>query len=87
MKTFYPTLPEERIEILDILRGFAFLGIIFYSMLYFSGYIYMPFNILKQTINFQLNERVFYLINLFFSTNCYALFYMCMVLFMRSGWC
>jgi uncharacterized protein len=38
MKTLTPIEPGQTIEILDILRGFALLGIIFNNMLYLSGY-------------------------------------------------
>jgi len=43
MTTLTPIDPNERIEILDGLRGFAILGIIFNNMLYFSGYVFVPF--------------------------------------------
>jgi uncharacterized protein len=37
-----PTLPDERIEILDVLRGMAILGILIGNMQWFSGYGMMP---------------------------------------------
>jgi len=64
MTTLTPIEPKQRIEILDILRGFALLGIIFNNMLYFSGYSFMPFDNLKQIIDFQLNEKIYYFLDI-----------------------
>ena len=36
-----PILPQERIEVLDILRGFAILGILFVNMAFFSSPFYL----------------------------------------------
>jgi uncharacterized protein len=74
MKTFTPTEPKLRIEILDILRGFALLGIIFNNMQYLSGYAFTPFETLKQIINFKLNEDVYHLLDIFITAKFYTLF-------------
>lgn len=37
-----PVRPQTRIEVVDILRGFAILGILIFNMLSFSGYLYWP---------------------------------------------
>ena len=74
MKTLTPIDPKQRIEILDILRGFALLGIIFNNMLYFSGYAYVPFDKLKQIINFRLNEDVYRFLDIIITAKFYTLF-------------
>jgi uncharacterized protein len=74
MKTLAPIDPKQRIEILDVLRGFALFGIIFNNMLYFSGYAYMPFDKLKQIINFQLNEKIYYFLDIIITAKFYTLF-------------
>ena len=74
MKTFTPIEPKQRIEILDILRGFALLGIIFNNMQYLSGYAFTPFDTLKQIINFQLNEDVCHFLDIIITAKFYTLF-------------
>jgi uncharacterized protein len=74
MKTFAPTEPKQRIEILDILRGFALLGIIFNNMQYLSGYAFTPFDNLKQIVNFQLNEDLYHLLDILVTAKFYTLF-------------
>jgi uncharacterized protein len=74
MNTYVPTDPKQRIEILDILRGFALLGIIFNNMQYLSGYAFTPFDTLKQTINFQLNEDLYHFLDIIITAKFYTLF-------------
>ncbi len=74
MTTLKPLEPKQRIEILDILRGFALLGIIFNNMLYFSGYSFMPFNDLKQIIDFQFNEKIYFILDIVITAKFYTLF-------------
>ncbi|MCD4692741.1 MAG: DUF418 domain-containing protein, partial [Calditrichales bacterium] len=74
MTTLKPIEPKQRIEILDILRGFALLGIIFNNMLYFSGYSFMPFDNLKQIINFSLNESIYSFLDFIIRAKFYTLF-------------
>lgn len=74
MTALKPTEPKQRIEILDILRGFALLGIIFNNMLYFSGYSFIPFDDLKQITNFQLDENIFSFLDFIIRAKFYTLF-------------
>ena len=74
MKIFTPTEPQERIKILDILRGFALLGIIFNNILYFSGYSFMPFENLKLIPDFQLNENIFSFLDFIIRRKFYTIF-------------
>lgn len=74
MKTLTPTDPKQRIEILDILRGFALLGIIFNNMQYLSGYAFTPFDTLKQITNFQLDEGFYKFLDIVITAKFYTLF-------------
>jgi uncharacterized protein len=74
METLAPVEPEQRIEILDILRGFALLGIIFNNMQYLSGYAFTPFDTLKQITQFQLNENVYHFLDIVITAKFYTLF-------------
>ena len=59
MNDLNPIDPKERIEILDILRGFALLGILLNNMLYFSGYAFVPLEELKQIIDEQMSCNIY----------------------------
>lgn len=74
MRNFETTDQNQRIEILDVLRGFALLGIIFNNMLYFSGYVYTSYDNLKQILDFQLNENMFYFLDIVITAKFYTLF-------------
>lgn len=69
-----PVEPTKRIEIIDILRGFALLGIIFMNMSFFSGYVFMPFEELKQISNFQLDEKLYDLLAIIVTGKFYTIF-------------
>ncbi len=71
-----PIEPPKRIEILDILRGFALLGIIFMNMSVFNGYIYIPFEDLKQATNFALDEKLYAFLEIAVAGKFYTLFSM-----------
>jgi len=74
VRNFETTDQNQRIEILDVLRGFALLGIIFNNMLYFSGYVYTSYDNLKQILDFQLNENMFYFLDIVITAKFYTLF-------------
>jgi uncharacterized protein len=74
MKTLAPIDPKQRIEILDILRGFALLGIIFNNMQFLSGYAFTPFDTLKEIINLKLNEDVYHFLDIIITAKFYTLF-------------
>jgi uncharacterized protein len=74
MTTTKSTDPKQRIQILDILRGFALLGIIFNNMEYFSGYAYMPFDDLKQVTNFELDEKLYSFLDIIITAKFFTLF-------------
>ena len=69
-----PIEPNKRIEIIDILRGFALLGIIFMNMSFFSGYMFMPFEELKQISNFGLDNKLYNLLEITVTGKFYTIF-------------
>ncbi len=54
--TFHPTVPENRIQLLDVLRGLAIAGVLISNILFFSGYIYTPFADLENMHLAKLND-------------------------------
>jgi uncharacterized protein len=74
METFEPIEPRQRVEILDILRGFALLGIIFNNIQYLSGYAFTPFDTLRQIVNFPLNEKLHDVLDIIITAKFYTLF-------------
>ncbi len=55
---FHPTEVKNRIELLDVLRGFAIAGVLLVNILYFSGYIYTPFEDMAKMSFPQLNKTL-----------------------------
>lgn len=55
---FHPTELKNRIELLDVLRGFAIAGVLLVNILYFSGYIYTPFEDMAKMTFPQLNNTL-----------------------------
>ncbi|MBN1339471.1 MAG: DUF418 domain-containing protein [Bacteroidales bacterium] len=76
MHNVVPIEPKKRIEILDVLRGFALLGIIFNNILYFSGYSFIPLNDLRLTPTFQTDEKIYQLLDIIVTGKFYTLFSM-----------
>jgi len=74
MTNLSPIDPNKRIDILDILRGFAITGIIFNNILYFSGYNFIPFNELSQFPSFRLDEKIYYFLDVIITAKFYTLF-------------
>ena len=73
MISIKPIDPKERIEIFDILREFALVGILFNNMFYFSGYVFTPFDDLKLITNFQLDEKIYYSLDIVITAKLYRL--------------
>lgn len=69
-----PIDPKKRIDILDVLRGFALMGILFNNILYFSGYAYLPFEKLRQFPTFKLDEAIYHLLDVIITAKFYTLF-------------
>ena len=74
MTNLQPIEPKKRIEVLDVLRGFALLGILFNNILYFSGYSFQPFDELRKNSTFQLDEKLYYFLDIVITAKFYTLF-------------
>ncbi len=74
MANLQPIDPKRRIEILDVLRGFALLGILFNNILYFSGYAFQPFDELRTNPTFQLDEKLYDFLDIVITAKFYTLF-------------
>jgi uncharacterized protein len=75
MKTIYqPIEPQQRIEILDLLRGFALLGILFDNILYFSGYKFMPYDELSLFPTYGADENLYQFLNIIIKGKFYRIF-------------
>ncbi|XMO87911.1 DUF418 domain-containing protein [Algibacter sp. AS12] len=74
MEISKPVEPNNRIDIIDIIRGFALLGIIFMNMSFFSGYVFMPFEELKQISNFELDDNLYSFLGIIVSGKFYTIF-------------
>ncbi|HSD06303.1 DUF418 domain-containing protein [Flavobacterium sp.] len=69
-----PSDPNQRIEVLDALRGFALLGIILANILSWSGIKFMPFTQIKQWPNLNVDQFVYQLNGFFVDTKFYTIF-------------
>lgn len=69
-----PVLKKNRIEILDIIRGFAILGILIANIQSWSGYKFIPFELLEQLPYYDYNSIGKHLFMVFIDTKFYALF-------------
>ena len=69
-----PVLKKDRIEILDIIRGFAILGIIIANIQSWSGYKFIPFDVLEQLNHYEYNSIGKHLFMIFIDTKFYTLF-------------
>lgn len=74
MTTLQPVDPKKRIELLDVLRGFALLGILFNNILYFSGYTFQPFDELRTSPTFQIDETLYNVLDIVITAKFYTLF-------------
>lgn len=76
MKIIEPTKKKNRVEILDVIRGFAILGIIIANIQSWSGYKFIPFDVLEGLDYYSLNDTIKYYFMFFIDTKFYTLFSM-----------
>jgi len=69
-----PVSKKSRIEILDVIRGFAIFGIIIANIQSWSGYKFIPFDVLETLPYYDLNAIGKYLFMFFIDTKFYTLF-------------
>lgn len=76
MSDIAPVSASSRIEVLDIIRGFAILGIVVANIHSWSGYKFIPFATLETLPYYDYNAVLRFLFNLFVDTKFYTLFSM-----------
>ncbi|TAJ05790.1 DUF418 domain-containing protein [Marinilabiliaceae bacterium JC017] len=71
---FKPTVAKNRIIFLDVLRGFALMGILFANILSWSGMKFLPFHEIKAMGNVETDAMLYKLLKFFVDTKFYTLF-------------
>ena len=69
-----PVLKKNRVEILDVIRGFAIFGIIIANIQSWSGYKFMPFEVMEHLSYYDYNQSIKYFFMFFVDTKFYTLF-------------
>ena len=69
-----PVLNKNRVEILDVIRGFAIFGIIIANIQSWSGYKFVDYEVLATLPYYNLNDTLHYLFMFFIDTKFYTLF-------------
>ena len=73
-QTIAPVAGKNRLEILDIVRGFAIFGIVIANIQSWSGYKFVPFELLETLPFYDYNQTLKYLFMFFIDTKFYTLF-------------
>ncbi|BDD02657.1 DUF418 domain-containing protein [Aureibacter tunicatorum] len=74
MEKLAPTLASDRVVIIDVLRGFAILGILLANILSWSGYKFIPYEMIENLSFYNLDQGINAFINFFIDTKFYTLF-------------
>ncbi|NOR57843.1 MAG: DUF418 domain-containing protein [Sulfurimonas sp.] len=69
-----PIVKKSRVEILDVVRGFAIFGIIIANIQSWSGYKFVPYEVLETLPYYDYNTTLKYLFMFFIDTKFYTLF-------------
>jgi uncharacterized protein len=69
-----PTKAKERVIFLDVLRGFALVGILFANILSWSGIKFIPFEDIMELGNIETDETLYQYLKFFVDTKFYTLF-------------
>jgi uncharacterized protein len=69
-----PTKAKERVVFLDILRGFALVGILFANILSWSGIKFLPFENIINLGNADVDAKLYQYIKFFVDTKFYTIF-------------
>ena len=69
-----PVSKKKRIEILDVIRGFAIFGIILANIQSWSGFKFIPFDVLQTLSYYDYNASLHYAFMFFVDTKFYTLF-------------
>lgn len=73
-KSFQPTKAKERVIFLDVLRGFALVGILFANILSWSGIKFIPFEDIIELGNAETDAEIYQYLKFFVDTKFYTLF-------------
>lgn len=71
-KSLKPT--TKRIELLDVIRGFALIGILYANILSWSGIKFLPFDEIKALGNLSVDKQLYSLLKFFVDTKFYTIF-------------
>jgi uncharacterized protein len=74
MKSTQPTKAKERIIFLDVLRGFALVGILFANILSWSGIKFIPYEDIIELGNAEVDAEIYQYLKFFVDTKFYTLF-------------
>ncbi|MCU4176635.1 DUF418 domain-containing protein [Carboxylicivirga sp. N1Y90] len=69
-----PTLAKNRIIFLDVLRGFALVGILYANILSWSGLKFLPFDSIIALGNIETDKLLYNLLKFFVDTKFYTIF-------------
>ncbi len=69
-----PVSKKNRIDVLDVIRGFAIFGILMANIQSWSGYKFIPFEEIQRLSYYEYNDLLHNLFMLFIDTKFYALF-------------
>ena len=72
--TVQPTKAKERVVFLDVLRGFALVGILFANILSWSGIKFIPFEDIVELGNAEVDADLYQYLKFFVDTKFYTLF-------------
>ncbi len=65
---------SQRIELLDVIRGFALVGILFANILSWSGLKFLPIDVIESFGNFEVDVKIYRLLKFFVDTKFYTIF-------------
>lgn len=65
---------SKRIELLDVIRGFALVGIIYANILSWSGIKFMPFESIRDLGNTEVDREIYSYLKFFVDTKFYTIF-------------
>lgn len=71
---FQPTQAKERVVFLDILRGFALMGILFANILSWSGLKFLPIEDIIKLGNIEVDRQIYHYLKFFVDTKFYTIF-------------
>lgn len=69
-----PTKAKERVIFLDVLRGFALVGILFANILSWSGIKFLPYEDIIELGNVEVDAKLYQYLKFFVDTKFYTLF-------------